>query len=350
MKNERKRLIVSVVLLSFISLMPGYLCHAEQLSDIEKAAKAEGSVMLYTTTPSVMMKSVGAEFEKKYGIKFEMYRATSARLTERFLSEKRGGKILADVITMSDPTLMMRLKADAHLKGYSPPEGKAIAKDYKDEGWWYTIRVMPMVFQYNTKYISKEEAPKSYQELFLPENIRKYRGKFFTGDPRFRGSQYEYFFVMRERFGIEFWRNLAKFEIKEFARSGGAQAQKVITGEYWMTVPQSSYKTSYDAAKGAPVDLVFLKEGSTVINGVAGLVKGGPHSNAGKLLLNYLCSNEGQRALVKSGRFHSARADVPNPFLPGLESFKVLYTDFDKLIKHDRKKYLREWEEIFLPK
>jgi iron(III) transport system substrate-binding protein len=350
MKKEKKGFMIWICFIISFFLMGGYLCHAGELGDIKRAAKAEGSIMLYTTIPHVMMKPVLTGFEKEYGIKVEMYRAVSARLTERFLSEKRGGKILADVITMSDPTLMMRLKGDGHIQGYFPPDGKAIPKDFKDDGWWYTIRVMPMVLQYNRKYVTKEEVPKSYEELFLPENVKKFRGKILTGDPRFRGSQYEYFFVMREQFGIEMWKNLARFEIKEFARSGGAQAQKIITGEYWITVPQTAYKTSYDAAKGAPVDLVFLKEGSTVINGVAALVKGGPHPNGGKLLVNYLCSKKGQEALVKSGRFHSARADVPNPYLPGLNNFKVLLTNYDKLLQEDRKQSLKEWEAIFLAK
>src|SRR5262249_42677806 len=65
-------------------------------------AKQEGAVTWYTSTPVAAAQHIANEFEKGTGIKVEMLRTGGQGVIRRFLQEVDGGRIQADVITMSD--------------------------------------------------------------------------------------------------------------------------------------------------------------------------------------------------------------------------------------------------------
>src|SRR5262245_52898488 len=68
----------------------------------ERAAKREGKVTWYTWTPVAAGQYIANEFEKRTGIKVEMLRTGGQNVIRRFLQEADGGRISADMITMSD--------------------------------------------------------------------------------------------------------------------------------------------------------------------------------------------------------------------------------------------------------
>src|SRR5438128_1388423 len=68
----------------------------------EAAAKREGKVTWYTSTPVAAGQYIANEFEKRTGIKVEMLRTGGQNVIRRFMQEADGGRINVDVITMSD--------------------------------------------------------------------------------------------------------------------------------------------------------------------------------------------------------------------------------------------------------
>jgi maltose-binding protein MalE len=93
---------------SFVALMACTLASAVRaqgtLESMVAAAKAEGSLMVYHTSPMPIIGSTFRAFEKKYGIKVQNYHATGNPLTVRFSSEAAVGRIIADVFYASDTT------------------------------------------------------------------------------------------------------------------------------------------------------------------------------------------------------------------------------------------------------
>ena len=68
----------------------------------EAAAKREGAVTWYTSTPVRAAQYIATEFERQTGIKVELLRTGGGEVIRRFQQEAAAGRFAADVITMSD--------------------------------------------------------------------------------------------------------------------------------------------------------------------------------------------------------------------------------------------------------
>src|ERR1700730_4309567 len=68
----------------------------------EAAARREGAVSWYTSTPVRAAQYIATEFERKFGIKVELLRTGGGEVIRRFQQEAAAGRFAADVITMSD--------------------------------------------------------------------------------------------------------------------------------------------------------------------------------------------------------------------------------------------------------
>ncbi|AKS33783.1 ABC transporter substrate-binding protein [Mycolicibacterium goodii] len=76
-------------------------------SDFEslvKEARAEGSVTLYCVPGEETMRAWVRDFEEKYDIQVDIYRATVSDIYRRFGEESNAGRHLADVVSMSVPS------------------------------------------------------------------------------------------------------------------------------------------------------------------------------------------------------------------------------------------------------
>src|SRR5688572_14797641 len=71
---------------------------------VEQARK-EGSVTVYTSLAPSEAQPMAQAFEKKYGIKVELWRALSERVVQRAVSEGKAGRPGADVIATNGPEM-----------------------------------------------------------------------------------------------------------------------------------------------------------------------------------------------------------------------------------------------------
>src|SRR3954469_20018062 len=95
------RLCRKALAVFFLCLAPCALCLAQSLATYEgpgreqklaEAARKEGTLLWYTTTPVEYAKQLAEPFEKRYGIKVEIWRARSELILQRVLTEARSGK------------------------------------------------------------------------------------------------------------------------------------------------------------------------------------------------------------------------------------------------------------------
>lgn len=82
--------------------------NAQDKADVE-AAKKEGKVVWYTSTPVSTGQKIAKMFEAKYGIKVEMFRSGGSAILRRFLQEGQAKRINADLLTTSDPAAAAEL-------------------------------------------------------------------------------------------------------------------------------------------------------------------------------------------------------------------------------------------------
>ena len=70
---------------------------------------------------------------------------------------------------------------------------------------------------------------------------------------------------------------------------------------------------SLNAKGGAPLKIVYPKEGISIQADAMALVAKAPNPAAGKALMDYIVSAEGQSVIVKASGRRPIRTDVPGP-------------------------------------
>jgi len=319
---------------------------AEDRAKISEAAKKEGEVTLATSGPAEQYSQVLRAFERKYpGIKANLYRNASAKIIEKFLTERRAGKAVTDVMQMTEIPVYMQWKKEGLLLDYRSPEGESMPAEFKDPGFWYASRFAVMAIAISTKYVPKGSI-KSYTDLVKPEFVEKWKGKVTGSDPRYRGSGLEQFFALRERYGLDWWKPFAKLNIK-WATGGAQEESWLASGEAVASIGLLTYRAAYSMEKGVPLEIVWPAEGAIPAPTAHVIVSNAPHPNAAKLLSDFLLSAEGQKLVVETFTGVSFRPDATMKYHPPFNQIKFVPVDYVKFSNTDREKLLNEWRGIF---
>jgi iron(III) transport system substrate-binding protein len=319
---------------------------AEDPAKIYEAAKREGEVTLATSGPAEQYSQVLAAFEKKYpGVKANLYRNASAKIIEKFLTERRAGKNVIDVMQMTEIPVFMNWKKEGLLLEYRSPEGESMPKEFKDPGFWYASRFAVLAIAVNTKYVPKGSI-KSYADLVKPEFVEKWKGKVTGSDPRYRGTGIEQYFALRERFGSEWWKPFAKLNIK-WATGGAQEESWLASGEAVVSIGLLTYRAARAIDTGVPLEIVWPAEGAVPGPTAHVIAANAPHPNAAKLLSDFLLSADGQRLVVETFTGVSFRTDTTMKHHPPFTQIRFLPVDYAKLAATDREGLLNEWRAIF---
>src|SRR5690606_28410056 len=166
-------------------------------------ARKEGKVVFYTTIPTQYAKDLIEPFEKKYGVKVEIWRARSELIQQRVINEARSGHPKVDIIASNSPP-MEALHREGMLQKVETPRFKDLMPEaIPDHKEWVSSHWLVLVQAYNTKAIKKEDLPKKYEDLLDP----KWKGKLAI-----EGADYDWVdsvgHDMGEEKGEQFFRDL----------------------------------------------------------------------------------------------------------------------------------------------
>ena len=283
-------------LLIAVAASAGQPAYAQDTLDkMIAAAKAEGSLMVYHTSPLPIIGSTFRAFEKKYGIKVQNYHATGNPLTVRFSSEAAAGRMIADVFYASDtttyssfPDLFQKLTAD-NFPGYARvPDVARLDND---------LAVSPsqtsFAMFYNTRRLAKSDIPTKWLDLVEP----KWKGVAMLVDPRSSATYRQAFSTLRKAHPQLLTR------IRELAprivESGTPAVQQLAAGTASFAFMGYPSHATPLMAKKAPVQWATI-EGPELTRGVwVGAAKG-PHPNAARLFLHFFSSDEGLSLYCKA--------------------------------------------------
>src|SRR5438309_10228424 len=87
------------------------------------AAKKEGTLTFYTSMQTPESGPLAAAFEKKYGIKVQLWRAGSEQVLQRAVAEARGGRHTLDLVELNAPELEMLGREQVVTEFFSPHFG-----------------------------------------------------------------------------------------------------------------------------------------------------------------------------------------------------------------------------------
>lgn len=314
-------------------------------NDLLELARKEGKVVLYTTLPGKACEKVKAAFEEKYPrVKFEFYQAGSLDTIGRYEAELAAGRVKGDVFHITDMVWPLRLKEQGNILRYDSPEYSAY--EYLGEplvmpGYWAPFRILPITSIVNTKYVDPKTI-QSYGDMLKEE----YRGMIAANDVATTTMGYTTYYTLTKYYGTEWYERLAELDA-EYYDSTEKASSYCVAGRWPILWDCWAYRyVQFGIKKGAPIMVIFPKEGVTVLPAPLGIFKQAPHPNAAKLFLNFAYSKECQQLLVDTLGVHSGRKDVVLPEgLPKISEIKILEIDYLKAAD-EREKLVKEWEEI----
>jgi iron(III) transport system substrate-binding protein len=320
----------------------------EQIADaaLLAAAKKEGKLLYYTVNLEQTERAALAEFKKDTGIDFDVVRLNGNRMYERVVTEFGGNQLKADLVSLSDFTLMDDIIKRKVLAAYRIPWWDRIPADLKDAGGHYYVQNRyAKVFGYNTKLLPADKAPKSWNDLLRPD-LKGAVGiqKASSGGIGWTGAM-----LQRKVVAPDYWQKLAANKPKLYTGLTQA-AEDVARGELLVSEMLPAQGVTL-IAKGAPMALAFPAEGipaSAVLVGVTAVAQ---NPNAAKLYVNWVLSKRGGAAITRLFVDWATHPDVPPPSLDKyglkLPPASALWTGDRKEWAELQPQWLKEWEKVF---
>ena len=304
------------------------------------AAKAEGTVSWYTSTPQDQAQKISELFTAQTGIKVQLFRSGGEAVMTRFLTEQDAGKVAADVVTTSDTAPFNALARGGKLLAFTPKGADTVPASAKSaDGTWISQRLNLVVPAFRTDKV--KDPPTSWKDLADP----KFKGQLVIADPAFTSIAYLVVHSLARELGWDYFKKVAANGT--MIVQGHAQlSTALISGERSVAVESDFGQLFPDVQKGTPIKMVVPTEGVFLINSPMGIPSKAPHPNAARALLEFNLSKDVQDLFIASGTY-SPRADFAAPkTYPELKALKIIPVDYDAA-ERDNKTAKDMFAEIF---
>ena len=291
------------------------------------AAKREGTVRWYTSTPIAAAQSIANSFEKATGIKVELFRSGGSAVLSRFMQELNAGAHEADVLTTSDPAAAATLAKRGVFVAFKPENFDKIPAEVKDpDGYWIAQRLNLLAIVVKGDAVKPADRPKTWSDL----TEAKYKGLEVMPDPSFTSLQLVAVGTLSKALGWGFYEKLKRNDI--MIVQGHQQVEDMVKrGERPIAAEELDSYAADDRKKGQDIVTIYPTEGVFAIASPTAIIKGGPHPNAAKELAEYMLSDAVQDTFPQEG-IYAARSDAPPPVgSPKLSSLKLMAIDFTAL-------------------
>jgi iron(III) transport system substrate-binding protein len=218
------------------------------------------------------------------------------------------------------------LKKENLVLQWSPEGAKRLPANAVDEaGYWVATNLYVLTPGYNTDLVPKAAVPKSYEDLLDP----RWKGKIAWNTAASPSAAGGFVGVVLSSMGQEkgraYLKELAKQNVTGIQVAARQVLDQVIAGEYAIALNIFNNHAVISASKGAPSAWIPMNPSMAVLS-VISVTKDAPHQNAGKLFLEFLISEEGQK-LYRDADYMPIDPNVParDPSLrPDGERFKAL--------------------------
>jgi iron(III) transport system substrate-binding protein len=308
---------------------------ADRDKRVLEGARKERHAVIYTSLNTKDSIPIIQAFEKKHGVKIELWRSSSEKVLQRALTEHRAGRFAVDGFELNGPELEALYREGLLEEFWSPqfvnipPQGFAKHRHYvADRFNFFTIA-------YNTRLVKPNEVPNSYEDLLHPRWVGKLGIE--ASDTDWFGSIVKH---MGEAKGLEFFRKLA--QMKPQMRTGHTlMAELVSSGEIPIAATIYNHNAERLAVNGAPIKWKALNPTFGRPNGIA-VAKRAERPHAALLFADFMLSLEGQRLIKERNRVPASNKVDSN-----LNDFP--YEMIDPVVVMDEaEKWEKLWSQLFL--
>ena len=246
-----------------------------------QAARMEGSLTVYTSNAADTLKVLSADFEKRYGVRVDAWRASSAKVLQRAVAEKRANRWDFDAVSVSSPELEALSRENLLQEINSGWHGEMLEGTLPAHRGWAPQFINVFVQAYNTQAVKKRDLPERWTDLLEP----RWRG--MLGVEAKAGEWYcSLLRSLGEKKGTELFRQIAARNGLSVRSGNSVLANMVISGEVPMALAVYSHMIDQARQQGAPVDWFAIEPTIGRSNGI-GISRRPPHPNAALLYYEY---------------------------------------------------------------
>ena len=275
----------------------------DRMARLIAGAKKEREVDVYTSETVNDEAALGAAFQKKFGLRLNVWRGSATDILQRTVTEARGGRFSVDAIETGAIT-MESLQREQLLQRVDIPaladlKPQAIRPHHE----WIGTRYNVFVAAYNTAAVNNKDLPKSYADLTNP----KWKDKLGV-----EAESSDWFGTLTEALGgergVALFRDIVAKNGISVRRGHTLLANLVVSGEVPLAISTYLYKVAQLKARGAPIDWFTIPPVVARFEGV-GVARRAPHPYAAMLYLDFMLTDA--QAILAKRDFLPASAKVP---------------------------------------
>ncbi len=330
-----KEFFIGLVLLVAAALL--YLAFQNQTRENGSITKSRPTVTVYVSEDRVFSEPVLQAFEKTTGIKvhalYDTEEAKSTGVMNRLIAEKSHPH--ADVYWANEPIRAEVLKQRGIADVYHAPQAAGIPDRFKDkEGYWcgFSARARVLLVK---KGLS--DPPDSIEAYLDP----RYKGRAVIANPLF-GTTTAHIAALFSYWGDDraqaFLRGLKHNDVA-LATSNGDSADLVAKGRYDFALVDSDDAIAR-IRRGEKVAMIYPDQkkdqmGLFLVPNAVVLIKGAPHPENAKKLIDFLLSKKSERMLAFADCAQiPLHPDVPMPHdMRPIDTLKIMPVDYGRVAK-----------------
>ncbi|WP_428269742.1 extracellular solute-binding protein [Haliangium sp.] len=306
-------------------------------------------MVVYTSVDQVFSEPIFRHCEQAAGLSvrglFDTEETKSTGVLNRLIAEADNPQ--ADVFWSGDPVRPFVLIDRGLVEPYRSPAARDLPPGFRaDDGAWTGFAARARVLLVNHELVPDDATPRSIRDLADP----RWKGKVAIASPLF-GTTTMHVAALFSAWGEDrakaFLDQLRANDVR-VASSNGEVKRLVAAGEVAVGLTDTDDANEALGA-GAPVRVVYPDQGgigTLVMPTVAVLIKGAPHPDAGKKLIDCLLSAEVERRMAESGAHMPLRAGVSVPAgvrpVSSLEPMAIDYQAVAQTMERIQP-WLREW-------
>lgn len=315
----------------------------------ETSTEGSNKLVIYTARDKNVVDFVIPKFkEKNPDIDVEVLTMGAQQILERVRGEKANPQ--ADFWWGGTQSALMIAADEGLLESYKPSFADQIDPAHKDpQDRWYGEMLLPEVIMYNSQALTKEEAPKDWDDLLDP----KYKDKIVIRGVLASGTMRTIYSAMIYRQGADDpqkgyeWLKKLDANTKEYAQDPTNLYLKLARQEGLISLWNLQDILIQKEQKKQPFDFIYPASGAPILVDGVGIVKGAKNMEAAKKFYEFLFSEE--MALELSENFYQipTRKDLSKDKLPAwLKDLELKPLDIDwKIMQEKEKEWMQYWDE-----
>jgi iron(III) transport system substrate-binding protein len=310
---------------------------------------SSNTVVVYVSEDQVFSEPILKDFERETGITvksvFDTEESKSTGVMNRLIAEKNNPQ--ADVYWANEPVRADALKRRGVSTPYVSPSADGIADQFKDpDHYWTGFSARARLLLVNTKSTIKPASVMAYTDPSA-------KGRAAIANPLF-GTTTAYVAALFTLWGDEraktFMNDMKKNDVK-ITTSNGESADFVAAGQVDFSLVDSDDAVNRKK-QGKPVEMIYPDQdgdglGVLILPNAVALIKGGPHAENGKRLIDYLLSKSTEHKLAFADcaqiPLHSG-VDTP-PEIQRIEEIKTMRVQYADLARkmEEIQPFVKEW-------